>query len=204
MFYYLRKFGLFKGIVGFVITAYPFVARFAGLEGSRTVPPLDYDLLIIYVILLVMLVFAGYSLRYVRFFTRAHWATTVIAIVLFLFAGIGTLQYIVWQEKAIRCGEVKPEDSGPVTYCVIIGLERSQFAKKKYSDCTDQGMLRKRAWTPEQVRRLWTPDSIETARRRVIGYYLAVPVLFLGTICVLVVRECIDEGWGSRLHEHDS
>lgn len=197
MFYYLRKFGLFKGIVGFAITAYPFAARFAGLERSRTVPPLDYDLLIIYVILLVILVFAGYSLRYVRFFITASWATTVMAIVLFLFAGIAALQYIVWQEKTIRCGEVKPEDSGPVIYCVIIGLERSQFAKKDYSGYTDEAMLRKRAWTREQVRRLWTPASIETARRRVIGYYLAVPILFLGAFCALVVRECIDEHWGS-------
>ena len=48
MLYYLRKFGLSKGIIGFVITLYPIIARIFGFEKSRTVPPLDYDLLILY------------------------------------------------------------------------------------------------------------------------------------------------------------
>ena len=197
MFYYLRKFGLFKGIAGFVITFYPFFARFFGFEGTRTVPPIHYDLLTIYAVMLLMVVFAGYSLRYVSFFVRARWSTAVTAVVLFVLAGIATAEYIAWQEKAIRCGEVKPENRDPVTYCVIIGLERSQFAKQEYSGYTDEDILRNRAWTPEQVRLLWTSESIEKARLRVIGYYLAIPLLFVAMLCVLVLRECIDENWGN-------
>ena len=195
MFYYLRKFGLSKGIIGFVISAYPIFAHIFGFEKSRFIPPLDNDLLILYSLLLIMVVFVSYSLRYSDFIVTKKWFTTVIAIFLIILAAISVAKYIIWHEKAIRCGEVRPANKAPIITCVIIGLERSPNAKREYLNRTDEYMLRRRGFYPEQVRWLWVPESVQKARLRVIGYYLAAPLFFLVALCMIVLRECIDDNW---------
>lgn len=193
---YLKKFYRVKGLIGLVSGVFPFVAHGCGWDGSRVIPPLDNDLLGIYVILLMMVILVGYSLRYSAFFEKIHGVATVMVIGCVVGACIVGLAYVKWQEKAIRCGEVKPVDKSPVTICVIIGLERSELGKTKYAEKTPEEMLRKRGWTREQVRCLWTPQSIEKARRNVIGSYLAILLLLVGIVGILLVRECIEEKWG--------
>ena len=103
--------------------------------------------------------------------------------------------YIVWQQKVIRCGVTQPENKDPIVHCVIIGLERSANAKNAYPNSTDEYMLGRRGFNPEQVRWLWVPESVTKAHLYVIGCYLAVPLFFLLGFCMIVLRECIDANW---------
>lgn len=198
LFYYLRKFMGFKGFLGFIAAVYPVIGNFLGFDGKKLMPPLDYSYLIIYLILIVMVLLVVYSLKYFGFFEIYRWISTVVAITLFALAFLSFLEYVYWQNTTIRCGQVQPENSKPITYCVIIGLERSEFAKQNYKGKTDEEMLRFRGWTSEQVRVLWTPKTIKKGTVRVIGYFLIIPLLLLGIVGVLVLRECIDDNWGNN------
>jgi hypothetical protein len=195
--YYMRKFFSLKGMLDFIIGVFPFFAHLFSLQMQRLIPPLENDLLVIYAILLVMVVLSTYCLNFVGFFRDNRWLTTIIIVILLILACAATVKYIVWQERAVRCGQVQPENRNPEVQCVIIGLERSERAEESFPDFTDKKMLEKRGWTREQVRFLWTPESIEKAHIYLIGYYLAVPLLLVAMISVLILRQCEDEQWGT-------
>lgn len=95
----------------------------------------------------------------------------------------------------MRCGEVQPVNNKSTIKCVIIGTERTDWAKMEFKDWTDEEILKKRGWTDEQVRKIWNLESVSEARKRVNGFYLLIPMLWVGALSVLVVRECIDDRW---------
>ena len=142
-----------------------------------------------------MVILATYSLRYIRSFNDHKWFSTLLVFVLLAVGSISFLAYISWQQKSVRCGVVRPPNRKPIMQCVIIGLQRSDYANDQFKGWTDEEMLKKRGWTREQVRKLWKPDSVDKARRRVIGYYLSIPLLLVGVLSILVVRECIEDRW---------
>ncbi|TKJ32503.1 MAG: hypothetical protein CEE38_23070 [Planctomycetes bacterium B3_Pla] len=197
LFYYIRKFLGLKGLVGLVAWAYPIIGGLLGIERRLMIPPLDASSLVIYVILFTMVVLVSYSLRCWCVFSNRQWMTAALSVVLFGTTIFCALRYYSWREKAIRCWEVQPENDKPKTVCVIIGLERTKFAKEEYEGRSDVYMLQKRGWEPEQVRLLWTPESLAEAKRSVMGYFLAIPLLVVGIVSLLVLRECIDDNWGS-------
>ena len=197
LFYYLRKFLGLKGLVGLVAWAYPIIGGLLGIERRQMIPPLDASSLVIYVILFTMVVLVGYSLRYWCVFSNRQWMTAALSVVLFGTAVFCALRYYSWREKAIRCWEVQPDRDKPKTVCVIIGLERTEFAKENFGDLSDVEMLKSRGWEPEQVRLLWTPESLAKVKPRVVGYFLAIPLLVGGLVSLLVLRECIDDKWGN-------
>ncbi|MCK4820102.1 hypothetical protein KA005_30330, partial [bacterium] len=199
-FYFIKKFYGLIGILSCIPGVFPFVANFAKWEKARLVPPLDYDFLVIYALLLIFVLPVTYCLRYLRFFRDFPSVTTLMIIFLFLLACTSTLVYIDWQERVIRCGIAQPEKASPETYCVIIGLELKKSKKDRFSSYTPDQILDNRGYKKEQVREFWTSDSIRKARRWVIGSYLSIPIFFVAAISVLLIRTCIDDQWRNK-HE---
>ena len=193
----MRKIFSLKGMLDLMIGLFPFLAHLFSLQMQRLIPPLENDFLVIYAILLVMVILSTYCLNFISFFRDNRWLTTIIIVIFLFLACAATVKYIIWQERAVRCGQVQPENQNPDVHCVIIGLERSGRAEESFPDFTDKKMLEKRGWTREQVRFLWTPKSIEKARICVIGYYLAIPLLLVAMLSALILRQCEDEQWGA-------
>ena len=196
MFYYLRKFLGLKGLVGLVVWSYPIIGRLLGIESRLMIPPIDASFHVIYVALFTMVILVGYSLRYWHVFSNKQWITSILSIVFIGMAAFCSLRYYSWQEKGIICLEVQPEHDKPQTVCVIIGLERTEYAKKDLGNLSDKEMLERRGFEPEQVKLLWTPESLAKVKTRVVGYFLAIPLLVVGLVSLLVLRECIDDKWG--------
>ena len=73
--------------------------------------------------------------------------------------------------------------------------EKTRHELQRRKDWTDEEILNKRGWTDEQVRKIWNLESVSEARKRVIGYYLLIPMMWVGALGVLVVRECIGDRW---------
>lgn len=177
--YYLKKFIGFKGFFGLIAGVYPILGNFLGFESKMLMPPLNNSFLVSYIILIILIIFVAYLHRYIRVFRSNKLVSTALGIILLVLAFFSFINYVIWHHKVVRCGQVQPENRNPVTYCVIIGLERSEFANQNFIGFTDEKMLRYRGWTPEQVRLLWTEKSIEKAMLRVIGYFLLIPLLLV-------------------------
>ncbi len=193
--YFLKKFVWFKSTIGVVFSLFPILANLGNLESKGVVPPLGYDYLSLYVFLLMLVLLASYSLRYIRNFIELKWLSTIIVILFLALSLISFFAYVGWQQRVVRCGEIRPVNSKPTMECVIIGTERTAYTNKQFKNWTDEEILNKRGWTDEQVRKIWDPKSISEARKRVVSYYLLIPILLIGALGVIVVRECIDDGW---------
>ena len=193
--YYLKKFGLFKGAIGIIISSFPMLSNISVLKSKGIIPPLSNGYLALYVLLLILVLLVSYALRHSAIFNKHRGISTGIVSLCLLLSLISFFFYISWHNKVVRCGEVHPIDSKPKIKCVVIGIEKTDWAKIEFPDWTDEKILQKRGWTEEQVRKIWNLESVSEARIRVNGYYLLIPFLVVGALGNLVVRECIDNRW---------
>lgn len=77
-----------------------------------------------------------------------------------------------------------------------VGFARTQFANLAFGDLTDEDLLRKRGIDDEQIRKLWTTESIVASRLTLLFSYLGccLPIVGITSLGVLMLaREVAGE-----------
>jgi hypothetical protein len=190
---YFKQFGSVFGIITGFIGAFPFIGNYLLQQKiSNIIPPVEDYVLVIYVVFFIAAVLNVYFLKDLNCWKKP-WSVPLTMGVLFLLAIIGFMFYDHWSERAIRTIYI-PTLKKNVN--VIVGLERSRFAVQNFNDEPDEQMLEKRGYTKNEIRRLWTQESILRARLFIIGsYFLALLLLGVG-FSVGVLKSCLEKQKG--------
>lgn len=194
--YYLKAFKNTLRFLEYFAALFPFIGNFLLKQTSPVIiPPIENHVLAIYALLIISLVFTLHFLKDLKILEK-QWVCPVIMFVLFLLSFVAFLVYDCWSEKTIRTISIIPLKKN---ISVIVGLERSPFAKEHFANNTDEEMLKERGYTKEEIRRLWTPESIIRARCFVIGSYflllLFITMLFgIGTLKLALEEQRVATG----------
>jgi hypothetical protein len=76
---------------------------------------------------------------------------------------------------------------------VSIGSTRTEFAQKYFSDKSDEEKLHIRGTEEEQIRKLWTDDSVWKGRAALCLAYTLMACFFLSVVCVSAYRHALQE-----------
>lgn len=187
---YFKQFKSILGIITGFIGSFPFIGNYLLKRTiSNVVPPIEDYVLVIYAIFFITAVFIVYFLKDLGCWKKT-WGTPLTMGVLFFLAFIGFLFYDQWSVRAIRTFYI-PTLRKNVS--VIVGLERSQFAKQYFNDKTDEDMLEERGYTKNEIRRLWTQESILRARFFIIVSYFSTLLLLGIGFSVGVLKSCLEK-----------
>ena len=149
---------------------------------SYLFPPIDdsFRLLAVVPNILVTVVIYGLSERP---FSRSRRLRTRVQWILLSVTVVGACLFLVSRTLFVRTIE-RPTVGDSVT--ISVGYERTPFASDTFGDTNDYEMLRQRGQTEEEIRRLWTSQSIITARLALFLSYLLFLMPAIG-VCGLQV-----------------
>ena len=91
---------------------------------------------------------------------RMIWSTLLVS-------AVCLLAYLVFYEAFIRRVEIP---SRQTSVYVSVGYQRTEFAKQTFGSDSDEEILRARGTSEEEIRRLWTRQSLIIAR---LGLYFS-------------------------------
>jgi hypothetical protein len=192
--FYFKQFRSILGIITGFIGAFPFIGNYLLQQKiPNVIPPVEDYVLVIYVIFFITAVFMVYFLKDLNCWKKP-WSTPLTMGILFLIAFVGFSFYGYWSARAIR---TIPIPTLGKNVSVIVGLVRTDFAVKHFSNKTDEEMLEERGYTASDIRKLWTQESILRARIFIIASYFSV-ILLLGIgFSVGVLKSCLEKEKGS-------
>jgi hypothetical protein len=187
---YFKQFRSILGIITGFIGAFPFIANYLLQQKiSNVIPPVEDYVLVIYIIFFIAAVLIVYFLKDLNCWKKP-WSTPLTMGVLFLLAIIAFMSYDHWSERAIRTIYI-PTLKKNVN--VIVGLERSKFAVQYFNNKTDEQMLEERGYTKNEIRRLWTQESILHARLFIIVSYFLMVLLLGIAFSIGVLKSCLEK-----------
>lgn len=138
-----------------------------------------------------LLLLAASVIHLSYFFVPSRWA---IAACVFLSA-IALFYYVGVYPKFV----VRVDMPGAGMVRVNIGQERTAFALTNFADYSDEEMLRARGTSEEEVRRLWTLDSLRKGRVSLLSSYC---VFILGIVSVFSLGVRLDLARQSSSDKH--
>lgn len=192
---YLRRFKSLKGVFAAGGAVAPLLSLVLP-EGARQylVPPLEPRWIVWATVLLLVPIPVLYYEKDRAWITSKDKRSRLMK-GLWSLALLGCLGSLAWWDFVVRRTEL-PEGKG--TLVVVVGLKRTEFAQKMFSGQSDEEMLKHRAWTEEEVRRLWEPWTVVVAKVVVLVLYL----MFLGPLVAAsslsVLFDCLDSPRGAE------
>ena len=128
-----------------------------------------------------LLLLAASVIHLSYFFVPSRWAMAACL----LLSAIGLFYYVGVYPKFV----VRVDVPGAGMVRVSVGQERTAFAVTNFADYSDEEMLRARGTNEEEVRRLWTLDSLRNGRISLLSSY---SVFILGIVSVFSLGVKLD------------
>jgi hypothetical protein len=156
---YYRSFKSASGIIAGIIVASPYISRTlpAGV-GSYVFPPLGGVEEVARAALVAMALAATFGV-YFWTYSSARGQPRVVPFALIV-ASILFLAYFGLHLRFVRRVDIPTLETARY---VSIGYERTAFAKATFDSASDEDLLRSRGLDDEQIRLLWTPNSLIVA-----------------------------------------
>ncbi len=135
-------------------------------------------------------IFSVYFFRDLKIW-QTNWGTPLVLISFLIISIIAFFLFYYWSQAAVR--SIFLPDQKKTIY-VIVGTERSQFAKAQFSDQdTDEDLLHDIGYRDEDIRKLWTQNSINRSRLYVAGSYFLLLLCLTALFSIGVLKLCISE-----------
>jgi len=187
--YYKEFKSLFGGITA-VIAAFPLVATFVPANIPPIIlPPVESSTIAVSEIFVLFFVVWVFFLKDLSLWQRSY----ACPIVMFLFLILGFIAYLFYYSWTLQVVRVIHVPINGQEYVAVIGLQRSPFAEQFFPNATDEEMLKERGVTEEEIRRLWIPESVYTAKTWLVGYYFLTLICITITGSVGVLCSCLDK-----------
>lgn len=122
-------------------------------------------------------------------FRASQKARTTPVVALFLAGVLLLISYIGLHIKFVRTVPI-PSQKGEVV--VSVGYERTDFAKK-LGDVSDIDMLKLRGPSEEEIKRLWTPRSLEVSRGLLWITYTFLVACWVSVFSIAVLRYAAEQ-----------
>lgn len=187
---YFKRFGKVLGFITGFIGAIPFIGNFFANNLLYIAPPIKIQFLLIYFMLFIAAIYGVYFFKDFEIWKK-KWGTPLVITSLFIISFLAFLMFYYWSQVAVR--SIFLPDQKKTIY-VIVGTERSQFAKLEFSDQNpDEDLLYEIGYIDADIRRLWTQDSINRSRLFVAGSYFLMLLCLTAIFSVGVLKMCISE-----------
>lgn len=162
---YYSDFKSLSGLFAALFAAMPFLSYF--LPGSAYFsPPLGDAEAPSRAGLLILAFATTYAVYFVSSETRPRSGRIIASAVLIAFLAL--IAYFIAFQRFVRRIDIPSRNT--LVY-VTVGYERTAFATSNFGSATDEEMLRARGTDEEQLRMLWTLQSLITARFEVFAPY---------------------------------
>jgi hypothetical protein len=181
---YYRSFISTSGVLAGIVIASPYISRMLPASvGSYAFPPLGGVEEVARTALVAMALAATFGVYFWYGSTATDPKTVAIALIV---AAILFLAYFGLHLRFVRRVDIPTLSTA--TY-VSIGYERTVFAKTTFDAASDEDLLRSRGLDDEQVRRLWTTNSLIVARLLLFTAYCACILALVVAFSCGVVHE---------------
>jgi len=185
---YLKSFGRVWGSLTALIGAFPFIGNYFANNYLYISPPIKTQFLLIFFIIFLSCIYSVYFFKDLEIWQK-KWGTPLVIIPLLLILFASFLIFFYWSHVAVR--SILLPDRNKTIY-VIVGTERTQFAKTNFTDThSDEDLLRNIGYLDEDIRRLWTQKSINLCRLYVAGSYFLTLLCLTAIFSVGVLKLCL-------------
>jgi hypothetical protein len=187
---YLKNFGRLLGSLTALIGAFPFIGNYFANNYLYISPPIKTQFLLIYLILFVTCIVSIYFFKEFDLW-KLKWGVPSVITILFMISIIAFFIFFYWSQAAVR--SIFLPDQNKSIY-VIVGTERTQFALNEFSvNDSDEDLLHNIGYLDEDIRRLWTKESIYRSRIYVAGSYFLLLLCLTTIFSIWNLKLCISK-----------
>jgi hypothetical protein len=186
--FYLKSFGKVFGSLTTLIGAFPFIGNYFLNNYLYIAPPIKIHFIFIFIIIFISCIYSVYYFKDLDIWKK-RWGTPLVIIILLLISIVSFLFFFYWSQIAVR-SIVLPDQNK--TIYVIVGTERTNFAKTNFLDTdSDEDLLRIIGYLDEDIRRLWTKESINICKLYVACSYFITLLCIVTIFSVGVLKSCL-------------